>query len=130
MSNLTGRNIKNSYQELVTVGANNTITNGTGSLISNLAVTSSWASNAVSAVTASYALNAAAAVSTGSLMVTGSANNNILTFTKGDGTQFNLTVATGSAISASYAALLQLPALLLQLLQPQISLQLLIHLLP
>ena len=104
MSNLTGRNIKNSYQELVTVGANNTITNGTGSLISNLAVTSSWASNAVSAVTASYALNAAAAVSTGSLMVTGSANNNILTFTKGDGTQFNLTVATGSAISASYAA--------------------------
>ena len=34
---------------------------------------------------------------TGSLMVTGSVTNNVLTFTKGDGSTFNLTVDTGSA---------------------------------
>jgi hypothetical protein len=33
---------------------------------------------------------------TGSLMVTGSVTNNVLTFTKGDGSTFDLTVATGS----------------------------------
>ena len=33
---------------------------------------------------------------TGSLMVTGSVTNNVLTFEKGDGTTFNLTVDTGS----------------------------------
>ena len=35
-------------------------------------------------------------VATGSLLVTGSVSNNILTFTKGDGSTFNLTVDTGS----------------------------------
>ena len=38
---------------------------------------------------------------TGSLMVTGSVTNNTLTFTKGDGSTFDLTVATGSAASPS-----------------------------
>lgn len=35
-------------------------------------------------------------VATGSLLVTGSVSNNVLTFTKGDGSTFNLTVDTGS----------------------------------
>lgn len=103
MANLTGQNIKDTYQQLVTLGSGTTITNGTGSQITNLAVTSSWAQNAV---TASYALNAGVTVNTGSLMVTGSVSGNVLTFTKGDGSAFNLTVNTGSgadvtALSAS-----------------------------
>ena len=55
MANLTGQNISTSYQELVTLGTGTTITNGTGSLITNLAVTASNAINAISAVTASVA---------------------------------------------------------------------------
>lgn len=46
-----------------------------------------------------YAIDLAAidtTVATGSLMVTGSVTNNTLTFTKGDGSTFNLTVNTGS----------------------------------
>ena len=35
-------------------------------------------------------------VATGSLLTTGSVSNNVLTFTKGDGSTFNLTVDTGS----------------------------------
>lgn len=38
-----------------------------------------------------------ASTPTGSLMTTGSVSNNVLTFTKGDGSTFNLTVDTGSA---------------------------------
>jgi len=40
---------------------------------------------------------------TGSLMVTGSVSSNILTFTKGDGTVFSLTVDTGSSSGGSGA---------------------------
>jgi hypothetical protein len=103
MANLTGQNIKDTYQQLVTLGSGTTITNGTGSQITNLAVTSSWASNAV---TASYALNAGVTVDTGSLMVTGSVSGNVLTFTKGNGSAFNLTVNTGSAVTVSTASLM------------------------
>ena len=47
------------------------------------------------AVTASYALNSIS-TSTGSLLVTGSVSLNTITFTKGDGTTFPITVNTGS----------------------------------
>ena len=40
-------------------------------------------------------------VSTGSLLTTGSVSSNTLTFTKGDGSTFSLTVATGSGAAAS-----------------------------
>ena len=40
-------------------------------------------------------------IDTGSLMVTGSVLNNVLTFTKGDGSTFDLTVDTGSAASVN-----------------------------
>jgi hypothetical protein len=58
------------------------------------------------AVTASYALNAGATVSTASLLTTASVNLNVITFTKGDSSTFNLTVNTGSAITVSTASLL------------------------
>ena len=102
MANLTGQNISSSYQTLVTLGTGTTITDGTGSLITNLAVTASWAQNAV---TASFALNAGSQ-NTGSLMVTGSVSSNVLTFTKGDGSAFNLTVNTGSAITVNTGSLM------------------------
>lgn len=49
------------------------------------------------AVTASYAENGGgSSVDTGSLLSTASANNNIITFTKGDSSTFDITVDTGS----------------------------------
>lgn len=60
----------------------------------------SYSDTAVSAsyaLTASYALNGGGEITdTGSLMLTGSVSSNTLTFTKGDGSTFNLTVDTGS----------------------------------
>jgi len=55
------------------------------------------ATNVGSAVTVTIDTGSAVTTSTGSLMVTGSVNSNVLTFTKGDGSTFNLTVNTGSA---------------------------------
>lgn len=48
------------------------------------------------ATTASYALNAGSTVSTASLLITASVSSNTITFTKGDGTTFPITVNTGS----------------------------------
>jgi|688.fasta_scaffold10563_23 hypothetical protein len=55
------------------------------------------------AITASYALNAGGAVSTGSFLTTASFANPRITFTKGDGTDFFLSLDTLVANSASYA---------------------------
>ena len=100
--NLGPLNIKDTYQNLVQVSGSQ-LTDGSGNLISSVSVNAATATSASFATTASYALNAGATVNTGSLMVTGSATANVLTFTKGDGSTFALTVATGSAVSASYA---------------------------
>ncbi len=51
--------------------------------------------NSLIAATSSYVTEA----ESGSFMTTGSVAGNVLTFTKGDGTTFNLTVNTGSAAS-------------------------------
>jgi len=89
--NLTNEQIQNTYQQLVQVSGS-TLVNGTGSAIAFSVPTASYA------ITASYALNGGggATVDTGSLMVTASAALNVVTFTKGDGTTFNVTVNTGS----------------------------------
>jgi hypothetical protein len=71
------------------------------------ATSASYATNALSAsfaTTASYALNAGTTVSTASLLTTASAVANVITFTKGDGSTFPVTIATGSAVSSSYAS--------------------------
>ena len=67
------------------------------------ASTASIATSASYALTASFALNAGTTVSTASLLTTASAVANVITFTKGDGSTFPVTVATGSAVSASFA---------------------------
>ena len=56
------------------------------------------------ATTASYALNAGGAVSTGSLLTTASFVDPRITFTKGDGTTFFLSLDTLVVNSASYAS--------------------------
>ena len=59
------------------------------------------------ATTASYAENAGGAtVDTGSLMTTASVSSNTITFTKGDATNFNITVDTGSAVTTDTGSLL------------------------
>jgi hypothetical protein len=68
-----------------------------GSLRVTNGITGSLLGTASYAVTASYALNGGgSSVSTGSLLLTASAALNVLTFTKGDGTTFPVTVNTGS----------------------------------
>lgn len=54
------------------------------------------------AITASYALNVDP-TDTSSLLTTASAAQNVITFTKGDSSTFEITIATGSAESASFA---------------------------
>jgi hypothetical protein len=109
----------------LTVSGSNTFTNigpsvFSGSVIStngftgSLAGTASFATTASLAISSSYALTASYALNgggggstnTGSLMVTGSVSLNTLTFTKGDGSTFNLTVNTGSAIVTNTGSLM------------------------
>ena len=99
--NLTGQTIASTYEDLVQISGSsrNLLTDGTGSNITNLQVTASFAT------TASFALNVTP-INTGSFMVTGSAFSNILQFTKADGTSFQLTVATGSAVTVNTGSLL------------------------
>jgi hypothetical protein len=86
--------------------ATTTFTKGDGttfSLTANNVVNADSASVATSAsyaLTASFALNAGTTVNTGSFLVTASAVSNVITFTKGDASTFNVTVDTGSAGAA------------------------------
>ena len=96
--NLTGQLISATYEDLVQISGS-ILTDGTGVDITSLTVTSSFAT------TASYALNVTP-INTGSFMVTGSVSSNTLTFTKGDGSTFNLTVNTGSAVTVNTGSLL------------------------
>ena len=54
----------------------------------------------ISASAAASGFGSGGSVDTGSLLVTASASSNVITFTKGDGTPFNITVATGSGGSS------------------------------
>ena len=69
-------------------------------LTGTLDTTASYAENSISssyALTASYALNGES-TDTGSLLVTASTTDNVITFTKGDSTTFTVTIDTGSAV--------------------------------
>jgi hypothetical protein len=70
------------------------------------ASTASIATSASYALTASFALNAGTTVSTASLLTTASAVANVITFTKGDGSTFPVTIATGSAVTVNTGSLL------------------------
>ena len=97
--NLGPLNIKDSYEGLVQISGSSrdTLTDGSGSVITSLDVSASYAT------TASFALNVVP-TPTGSFMVTGSVTDATLTFTKGDASTFPLTINNvENAVSASYA---------------------------
>ena len=107
--NLTLQQIRNSFNQLAQVSGSieagvsgYAILDGTGSRANTLHVTASYAT------TASFALNGGGggSVDTGSLLVTSSASNNIITFTKGDGSTYTNTIDTGSAVTVDTGSLL------------------------
>ena len=115
--NLTNQEIKDTFQQLAqvsgSVGTNqgqasgSAILDGSGSLVENLhatsshAISSSFADLAKSATTATLA-NTASFFGEG--MVTASVVASTITFTKDNGTTFDVTVAqSGSVVSSSYA---------------------------
>ncbi len=106
--NLTNQEIRNSFQQLgqlsgsVEGGVSGyAVLDGTGSRATTLHVTASNSTSAVSAsyaVTASFALNGGGGtVDTGSLLVTSSAVNDTITFTKGDGSTYTNVINNVSA---------------------------------
>jgi hypothetical protein len=110
-NNLTGQLISATYEDLVQISgsARNFLTDGTGSNITSLAVTASFATSASFAQTASFALNTTP-INTGSFVTTASISNADITFTKADASTFSITVnnvsnaSTASiATSASFA---------------------------
>ena len=103
--NLTGQLISATYEDLVQISGS-VFTDGLGNDITSVDITASNAVSSSFALTASFALNAGTTVDTGSLMVTGSVSSNTLTFTKGDGSTFNLTVDTGSAVTVDTGSLM------------------------
>jgi hypothetical protein len=73
----------------------------TGSFTGEFYGTSSWSYNSSQSISSSYALTAsyiegAISVDTGSLLITASSTLNTITFTKGDGSTFPVTIDTGS----------------------------------
>jgi cytoskeletal protein CcmA (bactofilin family) len=76
------------------------------SFTGSLQGTASWAYSSSNAITSSYSLTSSYAlnagnVNTSSFIITASANNNAITFTKGNSNSFSVTVDTGSAIPIS-----------------------------
>ena len=104
--NLSTLFISQSYQFLTQISGSE-LQDGLGNTITgSLAITSSQAISASFATTASFALNAGTTVSTASLLTTASAVNNVITFTKGDASTFNVTVATGSGAVVNTGSLM------------------------
>jgi hypothetical protein len=77
-------------------------TNITGSLTASLQQGYAWVGGAgnVSKAVPTSSFGGGGSTDTGSLMVTGSVNVNVLTFTKGDGSTFDLTVASSGSAPA------------------------------
>jgi len=90
IASFSGSAISSTYQRIVQTDGTY-LADGTGSILNILNTTASYA------LTASYAMNGGGgSTNTGSLLTTASVNLNTITFTKGDGTTFPITVNTGS----------------------------------
>lgn len=96
--NLGPLNISQSYQGLVQISGSNILTDGTGSLISSLDVTASFATNATSA---SYATNATSA----SYALTSTSASYAATASQADSASFSIyadnTITTGKNLEAT-----------------------------
>ena len=100
VTNLSNQHISASYQNLMQISSSNAVYNGTGSLMSNLAVTASFATTAsfVSPLTQSVQIS-------GSLTVTGSTTlNNLLVITPRTTTPAAGTAVTGSIMMSGSSA--------------------------
>ena len=83
-------NISSTFQRLLQLSDNgNGVTDGTGSLVTFLPI------NVNNALTASY-VSGVTTFNTGSFLITASIDLNTITFIKGDGSTFPITVNTGS----------------------------------
>jgi len=92
--NLSTQHISSSYQNLMQISSSNALYNGTGSLITNLAVTASRAQTSSFVST----LNQAVQLS-GSLSISGSITlNNLITLVPRTTTPLQATTATGSVM--------------------------------
>ena len=92
--NFTGQFISSTFQRLLQLSDNgNGVIDGTGSLVSFLPI------GVTNALTASY-VSGLTVFNTSSFLINATVSSNVLTFTKGDGSQFSLTVDTGSGGSS------------------------------
>jgi hypothetical protein len=130
MGNLSNLYVSQSFQSLIHLGTNGVATpalttlqdgygnsigievNTAGDLFLSGSLTASlqqgyvWVGNASGKTTtvSTSSFGGGSTINTGSLLVTASVINDDITFTKGDGSQFTIQVATGSfALSASFA---------------------------
>jgi hypothetical protein len=101
MGSLANQYISQSYTSLIHLGSDTTISSSYTDLQDGLGNTLNISVNAQGDISASgniFAANLSAVTyDTGSLLTTASANLNTITFTKGNGSTFNVTVNTGSA---------------------------------
>jgi hypothetical protein len=100
--NITASNAVSSSNSTNSISASYSLSSVSSSY-ANFAQNSTSASYAL---TASFALNAGVTVNTASLLVTASATNNTITFTKGDSSTFSVVVATGSAVTVNTGSLM------------------------
>jgi hypothetical protein len=98
--------LSSSFAQTASFAPNYVLTSVTSSMLVPYVLTSQTSSMSVAsasvatsasyALTASFALNGGGTINTGSLLTTASVNLNTITFTKGDGSTFPITVDTGS----------------------------------
>ena len=98
--------LSSSFASTASFAPNYVLTSVTSSMLAPYVLTSQTSSMSVAsasvatsasyALTASFALNGGGTINTGSLLTTASVNLNTITFTKGNGSTFPITVNTGS----------------------------------
>lgn len=109
MGNLNNLYISQSFQSLAHLGTNTSLVPGTMTQLQDgigQSLNISFDGTNISSSGNIYAANltgSGGSTNTGSLMVTGSVAANVLTFTKGDGSQFSLTVASSTGTISSSA---------------------------
>ena len=105
MGNLSNLYISQSFQSLAHLGTNNALVPGTMTKLEDgigQSLNISFDGTNISSSGNIYAANltgSGAQTNTGSLLLTASVAVNVLTFTKGDGSQFNLTVVSSGSIT-------------------------------
>jgi len=105
MGSLSNLYISQSYQSLAHLGTNNALVSGTMTQLQDgigQSLNISFDGTNISSSGNIFAANltgSGGSINTGSLMVTGSVAVNVLTFTKGDGSQFSLTVASSGSVT-------------------------------